>query len=208
MDKIKKSPFIVFEGIDGSGKSTQLKMLSEHLESLGIKNVCHSEPTGNTIGKTIRKILSGEEKVDPRTTALLFAADRVDHITRKDGILDNINNGVTVLSDRYYFSSYAYQVVDMPLGWVMEINKTASELAKPDFHIFVDVSPEVCLERIRKGRTSLEIFENKSRLTLARENFLHIIEKTRDSENTIVIDGNRELGEISDDIWSRIKHLF
>ncbi len=208
MDKIKKSPFIVFEGIDGSGKSTQLKILNKKLNDNGIKNVCHFEPTDNIIGKEIRKILSGEEKVDARTMALLFAADRVEHITCKGGILDNIENGITVLSDRYYFSSYAYQMVDMPLEWVMEINKTATKLAKPDFHIFVDVSPEVCLERIRKGRKSFDIFENKIRLALARENFLKIIEKTLDTENVIIIDGNRELNEISNDIWNRVKHLF
>ena len=208
MEKIKKSPFIVFEGIDGSGKSTQLKILSQTLSEKGIKNVCHFEPTDNIIGKEIRKILSGEEKVDARTMALLFAADRVEHITCKGGILDNIENGITVLSDRYYFSSYAYQMVDMPLDWVIEINKTATKLAKPDFHIFVDVSPEVCLERIRKGRTSFDIFENTNRLTLARENFLKIIEKTRDTENVIIIDGNRELNEISNDIWNKVKHLF
>lgn len=207
-DAIKKSPFIVFEGIDGSGKSTQLKLLSQKLSENNIKNVCHFEPTDSVIGKEIRKILSGEQKVDPRTMALLFAADRIEHITCKGGILDNIENGTAVLSDRYYFSSYAYQMVDMPLEWVMDINRVASTIAKPDFHIFVDVLPEVCLERIKNNRTSIDIFENKARLTLARDNFLKIIEKTSATENVIIIDGSKNLQEVSDDIWKNIKRVF
>lgn len=203
-----KGRFIVFEGIDGSGKSTQLKNFSKYLTQNNIENTTDFEPTDGVIGKEIRKILSGAEKVSPETIALLFAADRVEHIKRKGGILDRLKNGITVLSDRYYFSSYAYQMVDMPLDWVMEINKIAREQAKPDLHIFVDVEPDVCLDRIAKNRTSTEIFENKTRLTLARENFLKIIEKTKDSENVLVIDGNRDLETVSKDIIDKTKYLF
>jgi dTMP kinase len=208
MQNEKKSPFIVFEGIDGSGKSTQLKMLSEKLNLLGIENVCQCEPTDSVIGKEIRNILSGKEKVDPKTMALLFAADRIEHITRKGGILDNTQNGITVLSDRYYFSSYAYQMVDMPLEWVIEINSMAQKLAKPDLHIFVDVSPEICLERISKNRDNIEIFENEKRLTLARENFLKIIESTKETEKVLVVDGSRPVEDVSNEIWNNVKELF
>lgn len=204
----KKSPFIVFEGIDGSGKSTQLKLTSQRLTDLGIKNVCHFEPTGGKIGKQIREILSGKEKADPRLMALLFAADRIEHITGQGGILENIENSVAVLSDRYYFSSYAYQMVDMPLSWVMEINSVAASIAKPDCHIFVDVSPEICLERINQNRDTIEIFENEKRLTLARENFFKIIEKTAKTENVIVINGNDSLEAVNEEIWQKIKYLF
>lgn len=206
----QKGRFITFEGLDGSGKSTQLKMLSEYLTNNNIQNVCHSEPTKGPIGKQIRTILSGSEPADPRTIALLFAADRVEHVTGKDGILDNVNRGITVLSDRYYFSSFAYQVVDAPLEWVMEINRVARETARPDLHIFIDVSPEVCLERIAQNRASsqIEIFENKNRLTLARENFMRIIEKTQNEENTLIINGNASLEEVAKEVIEKTKYLF
>ncbi len=206
--EVKKPRFITFEGIDGSGKSTQLKMLSEYLSKNNIENVCHSEPTKQVIGKQIRAILSGSEPADPRTIALLFAADRIEHVTGKDGILDNLNRGVTVLSDRYYFSSFAYQVVDMPLEWVMEINKVARELAKPDLHIFIDVSPELSLERISANRDSSEIFENKAYLTRARENFMRIIEKTKNEENTLIINGDNDLETVAKEVIEKTKYLF
>lgn len=207
---VNKGRFITFEGLDGSGKSTQLMALSKYLLTKNIKNVCHSEPTKGPIGKQIRTILSGSEPADPRTIALLFAADRIEHVTAKDGIMDNVNRGITVLSDRYYFSSFAYQVVDMPLEWVMEINKVARESAKPDLHVFIDVSPEICLERIEKNRTSsqIEIFENKKRLTLARENFMRIIEKTQNEEKTLIIDGNADLETVTKQVIEKTAYLF
>lgn len=206
----QKGRFITFEGLDGSGKSTQLRRLSEYLTQNNIQNVCQSEPTKGPIGKQIRTILSGSEPADPRTIALLFAADRIEHVTGKDGILDNTSRGITVLSDRYYFSSFAYQVVDMPLEWVMEINKVARELAKPDLHIFIDVSTDVCLERIAKNRESsqIEIFENKKRLTLARENFMRIIEKTKNEEKTLIINGDNDLETVAKEVIEKTAYLF
>lgn len=206
--EVKNPRFITFEGIDGSGKSTQLRLFSEYLSKNNIVNVCHSEPTKQVIGKQIRTILSGAEPADPRTIALLFAADRIEHVTGKDGILDNLNRGVSVLSDRYYFSSFAYQVVDMPLEWVMEINKVARELAKPDLHIFIDVSPELSLERISANRDSSEIFENKAYLTRARENFMRIIEKTQNEENTLIINGDNDLETVAKEVIEKTKYLF
>ncbi len=204
----KKARFIAVEGLDGSGKSTQAKLLSAFLLNQNIPNVLNFEPTDGTIGKQIRTILSGKEKVDTRTMALLFAADRIEHITGENGILYNLENGISVISDRYYFSSYAYQMVSMPLEWVMEINRTARALARPDAHIFIDVSAETCLERIAQNRESADIFENKKYLTQTRENFLRIIEKTAKEENVIVIDGNADLETVSFRVIEAVKPLF
>ncbi len=200
--------FIAVEGLDGSGKSTQAKMLSQYLSQNNIQNVLNFEPTESPIGKQIRKILSGNQKVDNRTMALLFAADRIEHITGESGILKNLQNGVSVISDRYYFSSYAYQMVNMPLSWVMQINAVAASLARPDCHIFIDVSPEVCLERISKNREGTDIFENKSYLTKTRENFLEIIERTAKTENVFVIDGNADLDTVFSRVIEKIEPLF
>ena len=204
-----KPRFIAVEGIDGSGKSTQAKMLRERLESLGAKAVFDFEPTDRRIGRLIREILAGSEKADPRTVALLFAADRLEHVTDKNGILQNLKNGTSVISDRYYFSSYAYQKLDMPLEWVMEINKWAKELARPDIYLFIDVPIDVCLERIYKNRqTTSDIFENEQSLTRARNNFLEVIEKTKDSENVVIVDGSGSLEEVADRVFEAVKPIF
>ena len=203
-----KARFIAVEGLDGSGKSTQAKLLSEYLEKQNIENVLNFEPTASPIGKQIRQILSGREKVDSRTMALLFAADRIEHVTGENGILQNLEKGISVISDRYYFSSYAYQMVSMPLDWVIEINAVARSLARPDAHIFIDVSPETCLERIAKNREGTDIFENKKYLTQTRENFLKIIEKTSKEENVIVIDGNADLETVYSRVIKEISNLF
>ena len=209
MGDFKKPRFIAVEGLDGSGKSTQAKMLGERLKSLGADVVCDFEPTDRKIGKLIREILSGSEKADPRTVALLFAADRLQHVTDKNGILQNLENGKSVISDRYYFSSYAYQMTDMPLSWVMEINKWAKQMARPDIYIFIDVPIETCLERIYKNRrTTADIFENEQSLTCARNNFLEIFDKTKDSENIVVVDGSGSLEEVADRVFEAVKPLY
>ena len=201
---ISNAKFIAIEGLDGSGKSTQARLLSERLD---IKNVLHFEPTDSKIGRQIREILSGKEKVDPRTMALLFAADRIEHITGNDGILQNLEKGVSVISDRYYFSSYAYQMTQMPLDWVMEINAVARSLAKPDCHIFIDVSPEVCLERITQNRTSVDIFENKQALLKTRENFFEIIERTAKEEKVFIVDGNADLETVYNRVFETVSTI-
>ncbi len=209
MGDFKKPRFIAVEGLDGSGKSTQAKLLRERLESLGASAVCDFEPTDRRIGRLIREILSGSQKADPRTVALLFAADRLEHVTDEDGILQNLKNGTSVISDRYYFSSYAYQMTAMPLTWVMEINKWAKEIARPDMYIFIDVPIQTCLDRIYKDRkTTSDIFENEQSLTAARNNFLEIFEKTRDSENIVVIDGSGSPQEVADRVFEAVKPLF
>lgn len=209
MGDFTKPRFIAVEGIDGSGKSTQAKILCKKLESLGAKAVFDFEPTDRRIGKLIREILAGSQKADPRTVALLFAADRLEHVTDKNGILENLKNGVSVVSDRYYFSSYAYQKLDMPLSWVMEINKWAKQLARPDICLFIDVPIDVCLERIYKNRqTTSDIFENEQSLTAARNNFLEVFEKTKNDENIVIVDGSGSLQEVADRVFEAVKPLY
>jgi thymidylate kinase len=97
----------------------------------------------------------------------------------------------------------------MPLQWVMEINKMAKELAKPDMYIFIDVSIETCLERIYKNRnTTADIFENEKSLVAARNNFLEIFEKTRGDENVVIIDGNSSLESVADEVFEKVKSLY
>ncbi len=196
-----RGKFIVFEGIDGSGKSTQIKKLAENLAKRGICCEQTLEPTYGIVGGVLHDILSGKIKADPKVTASLFVADRLDHILNpEDGVLATLNSGKTVLCDRYYFSSYAYQSVEVPREWVIEANRLAKESLKPDAVIFVDISPEVAMERISQNRENIEIYESLDRLTAVRQGYLDAFELMKNEENIKIFDGNKSVEEIASDI--------
>lgn len=157
----------------------------------------------------LRQCLSGRMQADERTLATLFASDRLDHLLNTtDGICAKIDNGIHVICDRYILSNYAYQGVRAPLEWVMQLNSVAVNILKPDYHIFIDIDPEVSLDRMAKGRFHTDLFETKDRLTEVRSCYLALIEKLKDTENIIIIDGNQSIEKISDDIWQAVSHLF
>lgn len=144
--------FIVFEGIDGCGKSTQARMLAEWLGKEGSQVVATAEPTKNRMGLFLREILSGREKVDPKTLALLFTADRCEHLERV--VEPALSEGRIVLSERYYHSTIAYQSAQgVDAEWLFDINSFAR---KPDLAIFLDVRPKDAIKR----KKCEEIFEN------------------------------------------------
>ncbi len=201
-----KGNFIAFEGIDGSGKSTQVKMLTEKMKEEGIYCYTTMEPTDSPIGSLIHQIMTGRIKADNKVIAALFAADRLDHLLNDiNGIVSKINEGITVISDRYYFSSYAYHSVDMPMDWVIKANEQSSVILKPTVNIFIDLNPDTAIERIAKNRFHQELFEKKSRLVKVREKYLEAFVKLKESERVIIVDGNRSKQEIADDIWDKIK---
>ena len=202
-DSKAKSLFIAFEGIDGSGKSTHSKLLAQKLESLG-KGVHRTfEPTDSEIGTMIRNIITGKKQADPRTLAGLFVADRLNHILNKEnGMLDFINQGKHVITDRYYFSSYAYHSLDMDMDWVIAANSLSASILKPDVHFFIDVDPDVCMKRIEANREGLDLFESLEKLKAIRENYIRAFAKLKHEENIVVIDGNRSIELIADDVWS------
>ena len=110
--------FLALEGIDGSGKSTQLQLLLERLRARGVECCGTREPSDGPVGAMIRQILTGRVTADNRVIAGLFAADRLDHlVNRRDGILEQVRSGVTVVTDRYYFSSYACCGRTPPSSW-------------------------------------------------------------------------------------------
>ncbi len=205
----KKGSFIVFEGIDGSGKTTQINLLKQKIESLGIKCLETREPSDGPIGVMIRQCLTGRMQMDEAALAALFAADRLDHISNStNGLKNKIDNGIAVISDRFVLSNYAYQSVKAPLEWVMQLNSQATTILRPDCHIFIDVDPEITLDRMANGRFEKELFENKTRLTQVREKYLEIIEKLKPIENIIIIDGNSSINDIADEIWQKVSYLF
>lgn len=203
-----KGKFIVFEGIDGSGKTTQAKILAEALEGMGHKVFLTAEPTDMPSGKLLRQALSGEIKKRECEMAIMFVEDRIAHNKHPQcGIDALIDAGVTVICDRYYYSSLAYQGHSTDYGWVKSMNMDCPDIRKPDMCIYVDLLPEQSLERISRGRSSVEIYENIETLTSVRKQFLSVIEDLKKTDRIYVVDGYRTQKEVADDIMSALAEI-
>ena len=189
-----ENKFIVFEGIDGSGKTTQSKLLSKK-----INGKYTFEPTDGDIGKYIRKILSGK-KCEKEALALLFAADRVEHVV-------DIEQGLKkshIVCDRYVYSSIVYQSIQgIDLDFIVNINRFAK---KPDVMIFLDVNIDESFKRM--GGRSKEIFENKDTLEKVKKKYYEIIEKRlfEPRYGYIVVDTtNKNIDEVHDEIMEELR---
>ncbi len=145
--------FIVFEGIDGAGTSTQIKKI---VESNPEKYVATAEPTTNETGKFLRRMLAGEFKVDEKTSSYLFAADRCEHIYGEKGVINMLKQGKTVVSDRYFFSSLAYQSVSCGKELPRLVN---SPFPLPEYLFYFDINPEISLARVTSRGEKTEIYE-------------------------------------------------
>jgi len=196
-----RGKFIVFEGIDGSGKTTQLQNAQVWWETAGYNCMVTREPSDGEAGKLIRQYLTNKlTGADSHYLAALFAADRLDHILKHGGMLEFLNAGEknVVLSDRYYLSNYAYQSVDIDLDWLIAINSVSARICKPDCHIYIGVTPETACERI-KNRGNTELFERYERLKATTENYLKAINELT-NENIIIINGENNFKTVSEDI--------
>lgn len=184
--------FIVFEGIDGCGKSTQLQFLSAYLQKRGRKVATTAEPTDSVTGKMLRAALSGK---DPRTAAemaALFTLDRIYHNKAEDGIEKRLKDGFDVISDRYYYSSLAYQGSLTDYDWVRRMNVDCPEIRTPDICIFLDISPAAALARIGKRGEQREIYEKEETLTLFRATFMRVFDTLTDNVAIINAEGTPE----------------
>lgn len=206
MDKTNRGRLIAFEGIDGSGKSTQIRLLADRFREMGTVFYTTMEPTDAPIGSFIHQIMTGRMKADPKVIAALFVADRLDHLLNEvNGIVHKVKEGVTVLMDRYYFSSYAYQSVDVSMEWLMQANAQCSGILRPTVNIFIDTDPQLAMERITQNRFERELFEETSRLIRVREKYLEAFERLKDSERIVIIDGNRKPEEVAHDVWKAVQ---
>ncbi|MCR5624921.1 MAG: dTMP kinase [Lachnospiraceae bacterium] len=206
---MKRGLFITLEGIDGSGKSTQVNLLKNNINKAN--HACYTtvEPSDGPLGAMLRTVLSGRVKMDESAMAALFAADRLDHITNDvNGIRDKVIKGTTVVCDRYLLSSYAYQSVRSPLDWVIDLNRQAKTLLPVDLTIFIDVTPEVAIKRITANRSSRDLFESKEMLTAVRDKYLELIEELGEEENIIIVNGDQSVEDLSDEIWEKVSQLY
>ena len=201
--------FIVIEGVDGSGKSTQIEMLKARFKELDLKVMDTREPSEGPIGMLIKSIMMNRLQADQTTVAALFLADRLDHINNPvNGIKNRLKNGFNIICSRYYFSSYAFQSEYVPVEWVVNCNSLCKSYLKPDMIIYLSVDPATCIKRLNSGRVEIEMYENLEKIKKAHEGFLTAFEKYGQDENIEIIDGNKNVGEISDDIWQVVeKHL-
>jgi dTMP kinase len=182
--------FICIEGIDGSGKTTQAHRLVKRLKKKSYDAVYTTEPSKGTYGKIIRKhILQGKNRVPTVVEATLFAADRIDH--GENEIKPLLKTGKIIVCDRYVYSSIAYQgASNLDLEWIKEINKHA---IKPDLAIYIDVPPEIVINRIKRRKTVMETLQTQKRV---RELYLKLVKE----KQLVMVDGNAPMKEVAEDI--------
>lgn len=203
---MKQGMFFAFEGIDGSGKSTQIRHLVEKLKAMGLR--CHEtrEPTDGPIGSVVHQMMTGRIAADPRVISSLFAADRLDHLTNPvNGLCPVIEQGITVVTDRYYFSSYAYNGVEMDMDWVIQSNRLSAETLRPTLTIFLDIPVQTALERIAKNRVHTELYEKEERLMAVRQKYLEAFEKLKDQERVAIIDADTDPETVAERVWEAVQ---
>ena len=200
-----KSLFIVIEGLDGAGSTTQAGLLKSWFAARGVPAHLTWEPTDGPVGSLLRLILAGRVVNLPREgaapapdeaiLALLFAADRLDHLDNQ--VVPYLDDGVHVISDRYYLSSMAYQTINqgLDLAWVRQVN---ARCRRPDLTIYLDVPPDECQRRMASQGRHLELYEEPAKLEQVHRNYLSVIGiLTQEGENIRIVDGGLPVEEVA-----------
>jgi len=205
----KRGRFIVFEGLDGAGKSTQIKGLAKWIRGQGRKVYVTAEPTTAGTGGLIRDALSGNFLRSPSELAGLFLADRIAHnVNPVYGIQKFLREGTDVICDRYYYSSFAYQGMDTDLDWIIDANCRCPDIAKPDLCIFLDLDPENCTRRM-SGRGVLEIYEgSEALLQRTRAQFFSVFRRLSKTEEVHVVDAARSPEEVTGEMIRIVRGEF
>ena len=203
--------FVVFEGIDGTGTTTQMRILEKKFAdkagSLPVPAIFTCEPTSGEIGKLIRKCLRGEISCTPDTLARLFAADRGEHLYGTNGILELCNQGLAVFSDRYLFSSLAYQGETGDPELPATLNR---DFPLPEYLFFFDIDPDISMKRVEDRSSSLEIFEKRDFQKKVRDRYCRIIDEAERNERgmrVIRIDATGSVESIAEKIWGIVGNL-
>lgn len=195
--------FFVLEGLDGAGTTTQAARLAARLSSEGLKVHLTAEPSRGPVGTRIRDVLAGTLPVDRRTLALLFAADRLDHLARE--IEPRLAAGAHVVCDRYVLSSLAYQALDAPRAWVVEINRFAPP---PDATFFLRVRARVAHGRRHAESGAAELFETLPQLTRVARHYARDVRELGRRHRVATLDGEAPIEEVARQIWQRVRrHL-
>ena len=206
---MERGRFIVFEGIDGAGKTTQIQLLANRLKEQGRTVYCTAEPTESVSGGLLRDALGGVSKRTSCELAALFVLDRIFHnVNPVNGIEKMLNDGVDVICDRYYYSSLAYQGSLIDGDWVRDMNLNCPEIRTPDLCVFLDLTPEQSMARISKGRVTTEIYETEEQLTKVRNRFLTVIESLKGRDDVRIVNAAGTIEEIHEDICKIVDELY
>jgi len=189
----KKGAFICIEGLDGCGKTTQAKLLVEKLQK-SHNAVYTAEPSRGKIGTFIRnRILYGEKRPPTDVEALLFAADRIEHVENE--IKPALAQGQLVISDRYVYSSLAYQgAAGLSLEWIEKVNEHA---LKPDLAVFIDVDPKTVMRRLKPRKSVMENLETQQKV---RDVYLKFVAKGE----LVRINGDKPLSGVAEDLSTAV----
>lgn len=207
----RRGAFITIEGLDGSGLSTQASLLKDWMEKQGLPAYVTKEPTTGPVGGLIRLVLakrlslSRSEADNDAVMALLFAADRTDHLATD--ITPKLEAGVHVICDRYYLSTFAYQSRSVDLAWLRTLHVRC---ARPDLTILLDVPPAVCCQRIAEHRWQVELYEQEAILEGVRKRYHEIAGLLRTEGHDIRIvagDGGRSIAQVHAAIIEQVKSI-
>src|SRR3989338_771962 len=182
----------VFEGLDGEGIKTKATLLRNHFLNKEKDAILTKEPTDGLVGGIIKACLRGEWKTNPLTLQMLFAADRAHHLNTE--IEPAMKKNKIVICDRYVLSSLVFGALNTNLDILKQIN---SHFMKPHITIVIDTNPKICLERMKKARHHVELFEEEQKLVQIRQNLLTM---KKYFPETYFIDGNRTPQEVHEDV--------
>ena len=193
--------FIVFDGMDGTGKTTQMRLLCDRLTSLGMETVLTCEPSTSPDGQALRRALSGKEPANNSRMAALFLLDRIGHNAEIAGWMAE---GKTVISDRYYYASMAYQGQGDDFEWVARMNLDCPHIKKPDGAILLDMNPEDSMARIRANRQTdeLEIYETVAQQEKIRARFARVTEYLKDRDLILTVNAAGTVEEVAERVWA------
>lgn len=199
-----RGKLISFEGVDGSGLSTQASLLEKWLVSREHEVFLTKEPSEGPSGAILRLMLAKKlERPNVPTMALLFAADRMDHISQD--IEPYLNRGIHVITDRYYLSTYAYQSLGTPLEWLRELNKFC---LRPDITCWINVDPLVARKRAEGTRFSRQLTEEPEELIQVYQKYQKLVDiLRREGENIVEINGVQPVGAVTRDIQKEVRRL-
>ena len=208
-----KEKLIVLEGIDGSGKTTQAHKIVDFFNKKGVKAVFTKEPTDQVVGKLIREFLSGKIKLSPVAFQYLFAADRAVH---QEEIESHLKKGLTVVSDRYFWSSVVYGMIDKNIDFsnslsnpdyilvAYSILSMYHQFMVPDFTFYLRVSVQTSLKRLKDKDVHYEIYEKKSNLEKLAKGYDWLSKKF--AKEIVTIDGEGRAEEVTREIIRKIQN--
>jgi len=189
--------FIVFEGLDGAGTTTQMQLLAEACDRSGRRCKATFEPTDKPLGRLVRSILKKHIVTTPLALAMLYAADREDHLHNPIyGLVGELEAGKIVISDRYLYSSLAYQSVECDFARIAALN----DFPSPQYVFYIDTPIEECIRRIDLRGNKTELFERAEFLRLVQDNYERIFSDLEEGVTLVRLDGMRPKEEIAAEV--------